>query len=66
MKVCVDLAKCQGHTLCAIIAPELFELDEQDGHAILIPPGGEIPDHLQADAARAIESCPEQALFVES
>ncbi|MGC5255489.1 ferredoxin [Gordonia sp. DT218] len=33
MRVQVDPHVCQGHTLCAIIAPATFELDDIDGHA---------------------------------
>ena len=31
MKVCVDSERCQGHTLCAMIAPDSFELNDIDG-----------------------------------
>ena len=33
MKVWVDPSRCQGHTLCALKAPDAFELDDDDGHA---------------------------------
>ena len=33
MKVSVDGQRCQGHTLCSMIAPESFELNDVDGHA---------------------------------
>ena len=33
MKVRVDPARCQGHTLCTIPAPDVFLLDEEEGHA---------------------------------
>ncbi len=31
MKVYVDSERCQGHTLCAMIAPDSFELNDIDG-----------------------------------
>ena len=31
MKVLVDSARCQGHTLCSMIAPDSFELSDIDG-----------------------------------
>ncbi len=31
MKVFVDPARCQGHTLCAMIAPDSFVLSDIDG-----------------------------------
>ncbi len=62
MHVEVDPNRCQGHTLCAMRAPELFELDDVDGHATAVV------DHVpadQEDAAReAAHSCPEQAIVL--
>ena len=61
MKVRVDPERCQGHTLCAMIAPDLFTLDDVDGHSSAID--GEVPADLEAKAAEAIRSCPEQAII---
>ena len=33
MKVFVDSGRCQGHTLCSMIAPDAFELSDIDGTA---------------------------------
>ena len=62
MKVHVDPERCQGHTLCAMIAPALFTLDDIDGHSSAR--GGEVPADLEAKAAEAIRSCPEQAISI--
>lgn len=63
MKVWVDQAKCQGHTLCSMIAPDSFELDDVDGHASAV---NEIVPADQEDAVReAAHSCPEQAIVIE-
>lgn len=63
MKVWVDRDRCQGHTLCAMIAPESFELDDVDGHS---SPINEIVPPDQEDAVReAAHSCPEQAIIIE-
>ena len=62
MKVYVDPDRCQGHTLCSMIAPQLFELDDIDGHAKAID--GEIPADLEDKAHEAIRSCPEQAISI--
>ena len=35
MRVTVDLGACQGHGVCHMSAPDVFELDETDGHAIV-------------------------------
>jgi ferredoxin len=63
VKVRVDSERCQGHTLCKMIAPDSFELNEIDGSsspvAELVPPD-------QEDAVReAVHSCPEQAISIE-
>ncbi|MEN4474500.1 ferredoxin [Mycolicibacterium cosmeticum] len=63
MKVSVDASRCQGHTLCSMIAPESFQLDDVDGHA---SPVSEIVPAGQQDAVReAAHSCPEQAIVIE-
>ena len=60
MKVQVDPEKCQGHTLCAMRAPALFELSEIDGHSSAV--AGEVPADVEAAALEAARSCPEQAI----
>ena len=62
MKVQVDPERCQGHTLCAMKAPDVFELSDMDGHSTAIE--GEVPVHLEADVQEAIKSCPEQAISI--
>ena len=63
MKVSVDGSRCQGHTLCAMIAPDAFELDDVDGHA---SPASDAVPADQEDAVReAVHSCPEQAIIIE-
>lgn len=63
MKVRVDSARCQGHTLCAMIAPEVFELDDIDGHAQ--PINERVPGELRQQVRDAARSCPEQAITFE-
>jgi ferredoxin len=62
MKIRVDPEKCQGHTLCAMRAPDLFELDEIDGHSSAVT--DEVPADQEADAREAARSCPEQAIIL--
>ncbi|AYJ50379.1 ferredoxin [Rhodococcus sp. P1Y] len=63
MRVRVDSDRCQGHTLCAMAAPAVFELNDMDGHASVatdpVPPG------LESPVRSAQQSCPEQAIEVE-
>lgn len=60
MKVRVESELCQGHTLCWMAAPDVFTLDEVDGHASA--PDGDIPDDQIANVREAIKSCPERAI----
>lgn len=63
MKVRVESARCQGHTLCSMIAPEVFELDDVDGHAHAVDE--RVPDELRGSVDEAVRSCPEQAIVTE-
>jgi ferredoxin len=62
MRVHVDADRCQGHTLCNMVAPELFKLAEDDGHAYV--DGDVVPARLEEAARRAVQGCPEQAITV--
>ena len=63
MKVSVDSSRCQGHTLCSMIAPDSFELDDIDGSS---SPVNDVVPADQEDAVReAAHSCPEQAILIE-
>ena len=63
MKVRVDDSRCQGHTLCAFAAPELFRLREDDGHAYI--DDADVPPALEDNARAALATCPEQAIIIE-
>lgn len=63
MKVSVDKERCQGHTLCSMIAPDSFELDDVDGHASAI--NEMVPADQEDLVAEAAHSCPEQAIVIE-
>jgi ferredoxin len=62
MRVMVDPSRCQGHALCALNVPEVFDLDDE-GHArVLADP---VPNGMSAAARAAEGGCPEQAIVVE-
>ncbi|PXW32781.1 ferredoxin [Nocardia sp. 348MFTsu5.1] len=63
MKVRVDPQRCQGHTLCAMAAPEVFELSDFDGHASVIT--DPVPEGMESQVRDARSSCPEQAIAEE-
>jgi len=61
-RVVVDLDECEANGVCVGIAPEMFELDDDDVlHIHVEEPEGE----LAAKAREAVDSCPKRALFVK-
>jgi ferredoxin len=63
MRVRVAPEICQGHTLCALAAPEVFLLREVDGHAYVRTP--DVSTELEAAVRQAAATCPEGAITVE-
>ncbi|SEO53632.1 ferredoxin [Trujillonella endophytica] len=62
MRVSVDLDVCQGHGVCHMSAPAVFELDPDDAHSIVqLDP---VPAEYEADARIAADACPERAITV--
>ncbi|MDT3441928.1 MULTISPECIES: ferredoxin [unclassified Pseudofrankia] len=59
----MDEDVCQGHTLCAMNAPALFDLRADDGHAVTLVE--EVPGELDAAARLAARGCPERAVVIE-
>ena len=63
MRIWVDGDKCQGHQMCAIAAPDLFESDQYGySHAV---GDGIVPPDLESSARRAVANCPERAVFLQ-
>ncbi|MEU7693816.1 ferredoxin [Microbispora hainanensis] len=62
MRVSVDLNVCQGHGVCYMTNPEIFQPREEDGQALVVI--DEIPADLQDAAVLAQQSCPERAISV--
>ena len=63
MRVKIDYARCQGHTMCAQQAPEIFDLDDEEGKGIVIL--DRVPQELEEKLQRAEMSCPERAVCIE-
>ena len=62
MRIHVDQAKCQGHAMCNMTSPEVYELDEL-GYTAL-DGDIEIPDALADHARRGAAVCPERAITI--
>jgi ferredoxin len=59
MKVNVDHDRCEGHGKCAMAAPEVFELRDDDLSYVLVD---DVPESLREQVERAIRLCPRQAI----
>jgi ferredoxin len=60
--VTADFDICQGFGNCAMNAPDLFDLDDNDVVVVL---KSEIPDEERGYAETAVRSCPVSALKLE-
>jgi ferredoxin len=63
VRVVVNPELCQGHTLCNMVAPDIFHLREDDGHAYVVV--DELTAEQEPLAQKAALGCPERAITVE-
>ena len=59
MRVEVDRDRCEGNAVCVGIAPDLFDLDDEDYAVLKVD---EIPADQEDLAEQAIAECPRAAL----
>ncbi|HTY53799.1 MAG TPA: ferredoxin [Candidatus Binataceae bacterium] len=59
MRVVVDHNLCEGNARCNEIAPEVFELRDDDRSYVLLD---NPPASMRAKVERAIGNCPRQAI----
>lgn len=62
MRVKVDHDRCEGNAVCLGIAPDIFDLDDEDYAVVKLDP---VPADLEALAEQAIAECPRAALIRE-
>ena len=63
MRIRFDRSACQGHNRCYMLAPELFDTDDE-GYAILLVEG-DVPSELEEMARLTADNCPEYAIEIE-
>lgn len=61
-RVEVDYDVCEGHGMCEAMAPDFFELEDDD---MLTVRRAEVPDDRAGEVRAAVESCPAQALRLQ-
>ncbi len=62
MRVIVDRDRCEGNAVCLGIAPDIFDLDDEDYAVVKTDP---IPPDQEALAEQAIAECPRAAMLRE-
>ncbi|HZJ27303.1 MAG TPA: ferredoxin [Acidimicrobiia bacterium] len=62
MKIVVDFDKCASNAVCMGIAPEIFEVRDDNFLYILAE---EPPESLRPKVAEAVRMCPTQAISID-
>ena len=62
MRVIVDYDLCESNAVCMAVAPEVFEVRDDDFLYVL---QDEPPPELHDRVRQAAERCPKQAIFLE-
>ncbi|MDL5155639.1 ferredoxin [Actinomycetospora termitidis] len=62
MRIVADHGRCEGHGLCADVAPEVYDLDDE---AVVVVRHETVPEGLRRPAENGARVCPVAALRVE-
>ena len=62
MRVLVDFDRCESNAICMDVAPEVFEVRDDDFLYILQE---EPPEELRPKLEEAVRRCPKQAISIE-
>ena len=62
MRVIVDRDRCEGNAVCMAVAPEVFDLDDEDYAVVKTDP---VPADQEDLVEQAIVECPRAALTRE-
>jgi ferredoxin len=62
MRVVVDFDLCESNALCMGLAPEVFEVREDD---LLYVLGESPPEELRGKVEAAVRTCPKNAISIE-
>ncbi|ATL65425.1 ferredoxin [Nocardia terpenica] len=62
MRIVVDHDQCEANGICVGIAPDVFELDDEDVLHLTV---AQVPADRLADVETAVAQCPKAALRLE-
>ena len=61
MRVIVNMSQCESNALCMGVAPDIFQLDDDDNLTVL----NDTPDESDRDRVlEAVRVCPKQAISI--
>ena len=61
MRVIVDMSQCESNALCMGVAPDVFQVDDDDNLTVL----NETPDESARERVlEAVRVCPKQAISI--
>lgn len=63
MRLNVDFDLCEANAICVGIAPDVFDLDDDDNLHLLVP---EVTPENESRIRQAVDSCPRTALRIDS
>jgi ferredoxin len=63
VRVTVDLTRCNGYANCLMEAPEVFELDDETGLAVVLQE--EPAEEKRGEVEAAMRACPMRAIALE-
>lgn len=62
MKIKADFDLCESNAICVGMAPDIFDLDDNDYLVILQE---DVPEGREEELRQVVASCPKAALFLE-
>lgn len=62
MRIKADFDLCESNAVCVGMAPDVFDLDDDDYLVIL---DDEVPPDREAEMRQVVASCPKSALSLE-
>ena len=62
MRVRINDAVCVGHSMCVLACPEVFRVNDENGHAYL--EDELVPEGLEEMVDQARRGCPEGAISI--
>ena len=62
MKIVVDYDLCEANARCMEVAPDLFQVDDEDNLNVLVESPGE---DRRAALEEAVRLCPRQAITIQ-